>query len=286
MKIAAIDIGTNAVKAKVFNTSPSHIEFIESNRSAMRLGTDVFVDGKLSKKSISKLIKILNEFIHQFKKKKIEHFDIVATSAFRDTKNSEETRRLVENEIEHPIRIISGLEEAKLIQLHPDFGNNDDGMYVDVGGGSTEFLLFKNNRLVIKSFQLGAVRNMLRKDKANEWNKLEQWLLTTPKKKNLVGIGGNIRSFLSSINAKTTVKNEFISAKDKLNKLTYEEKINTYGFSKDRADVIDYALSIYEFILNRTDIKKIKATKWGVSDSAAVNLYQQIYSQNIKIKNN
>ena len=178
------------------------------------------------------------------------------------------------------------MEEAKLIQLHPDFGNNDDGMYVDVGGGSTEFLLFKNNRLVIKSFQLGAVRNMLRKDKANEWNKLEQWLLTTPKKKNLVGIGGNIRSFLSSINAKTTVKNEFISAKDKLNKLTYEEKINTYGFSKDRADVIDYALSIYEFILNRTDIKKIKATKWGVSDSAAVNLYQQIYSQNIKIKNN
>ena len=65
-----------------------------------------------------------------------------------------------------------------------------------------------------------------------------------------------------------------------------QEKINTYGFSKDRADVIDYALSIYEFILNRTDIKKIKATKWGVSDSAAVNLYQQIYSQNIKIKNN
>ena len=73
MKIAAIDIGTNAVKAKVFNTSPSHIEFIESNRSAMRLGTDVFVDGKLSKKSISKLIKIFSQYIHQFKKKKIEH---------------------------------------------------------------------------------------------------------------------------------------------------------------------------------------------------------------------
>ena len=160
MKIASIDIGTNAVKSKIFETTPASIRYIDGIRSPIRLGKEVFEDGKLSDKKLNQLTKTLQKYQKKFKKDKIDQYEIVATSAFRNTSNSEEARRYIENEIEHPIRIISGLEEAKLIQLHPDFGNNDDGMYVDVGGGSTEFLLFKNNRLVIKSFQLGAERNM------------------------------------------------------------------------------------------------------------------------------
>ena len=285
MKIAAIDIGTNAVKSKIFDTSSNLISFNESIRTPTRLGTDVFVDGQLSKASIKKLVSSLKKYQNYFNKHQIEFYEIVATSAFRDTKNSEEARRAVENEIEHPIRVISGLEEASLMALNPKIKKNDLKLYADLGGGSLEFFYYLDGKKKIKSFQLGAVRNMLRKDRPDEWKKLNVWLNKLPSFNTVVGIGGNIRSFLKIHNQDKITKKEFIILKDKLNKLTFSEKISKYDLSEDRADVIDYAMSIYEFVLNRINVKNIRSTKWGVSDSIAVKLYHELYSNKFQIKN-
>jgi len=285
MKIAAIDIGTNAVKSKIFDTSSNLISFSESIRTPTRLGTDVFVDGLLSKASIEKLVSSLKKYQDYFNRNQIEFYEIVATSAFRDTKNSEDARRLVENEIEHPIRVISGLEEASLMALNPKIKKNDPKLYVDLGGGSLEFFYYLDGKKKIKSFQLGAVRNMLRKDRPDEWKKLNVWLNKLPSFNTVVGIGGNIRSFLKIHNQDKIIKKDFIKLKDELNKLTFSEKVSKYELSEDRADVIDYAMSIYEFVLNRTNVKNIRSTKWGVSDSIAVKLYHELYSNKFQIKN-
>tara|TARA_A100001015_G_scaffold302047_1_gene389763 strand:+ start:1510 stop:2367 length:858 start_codon:yes stop_codon:yes gene_type:complete len=285
MKIAAIDIGTNAVKSKIFDTSSNLISFNESIRSPTRLGTDVFVDGQLSKVSIEKLVTSLKKYQDYFNRNEIEFYEIVATSAFRDTKNSENTRRLVENEIEHPIKVISGLEEASLIALNPKIKKSDSKLYADLGGGSLEFFYYLDGKKKIKSFQLGAVRNMLRKDRPDEWKKLNAWLNKLPSFNTIVGIGGNIRSFLRIHNQDKVTKKEFIKLKDELNKLTFSEKITKHDLSEDRADVIDYAMSIYEFVVNRINVKSIKSTKWGVSDSIAVKLYHELYSNQFQIKN-
>ena len=119
MKIASIDIGTNAIKSKVFNTSPTTIDFIEGIRSPIRLGAEVFGTGLLSDNKLNELISTLVKYQDNILKNNIKMYEIVATSAFRDTANSENARRYVENNINHPIRIISGLEEAKLIRFHP-----------------------------------------------------------------------------------------------------------------------------------------------------------------------
>ena len=285
MKIAAIDIGTNAVKSKIFDTSSNLISFNESIRTPTRLGTDVFVDGLLTSASIEKLVTSLKKYQDYFNRNQIEFYEIVATSAFRDTKNSEDARRLVENEIEHPIRVISGLEEASLMALNPKIKKNDPKLYADLGGGSLEFFYYLDGKKKIKSFQLGAVRNMLRKDRPDEWKKLNVWLNKLPSFNTVVGIGGNIRSFLKIHNQDKITKEEFIKLKDELNKLTYSEKITKHELSEDRADVIDYAMSIYEFVLNRTNVKNIRSTKWGVSDSIAVKLYHELYSNKFQIKN-
>ncbi len=285
MKIAAIDIGTNAVKSKIFDTSSNLISFNESIRTPTRLGTDVFVDGLLTSASIEKLVTSLKKYQDYFNRNQIEFYEIVATSAFRDTKNSEDARRLVENEIEHPIRVISGLEEASLMALNPKIKKNDPKLYADLGGGSLEFFYYLDGKKKIKSFQLGAVRNMLRKDRPDEWKKLNVWLNKLPSFNTVVGIGGNIRSFLKIHNQDKITKEEFIKLKDELNKLTFSEKITKYDLSEDRADVIDYAMSIYEFVLNRINVKNIRSTKWGVSDSIAVKLYHELYSNKFQIKN-
>jgi len=177
MKIASIDIGTNAIKSKIFKTTPASIEFIQGIRSPIRLGSDVFNEGNLSKSKLDQVIETIREYKKVFKENSISHYEIVATSAFRDTSNSEDARRYIETAINHPLRVISGLEEAKLIRFHPNSNTGKNKIFVDSGGGSTEFFIRNKEDTIIRSFQLGAVRNMLKRDEKEEWQRLEPYLL-------------------------------------------------------------------------------------------------------------
>ena len=279
MKIASIDIGTNAIKSKIFKTTPTSIEFIEGMRSPIRLGSEVFKEGKLSQKKLDQVISTIKSYESIFQKNKIDRYEIVATSAFRDTSNSEDARRYVETAINHPLRVISGLEEAQLIRFHPKSNTGKNKIFVDLGGGSTEFFLRDSTGIEIRSFQLGAVRNMLSKDKKEEWIRLEKWLETIKPKKKLIGIGGNIRSFLQANDKKE------ISVKEikEFSRLSTQEKIFKYKFSPDRADVIDHALHIFKFISEHLMVETITSTRWGVSDSIGVKLFHEIYSNKINI---
>ena len=77
--------------------------------------------------------------------------------------------------------------------------------------------------------------------------------------------------------------NEFRKKVEKLSKLTTEEKIKKYSFSPDRADVIDHALNIFKFISEQLEIQQITSTKWGISDSIAIKLFHEIYSNKVTI---
>ena len=283
MKIASIDIGTNAIKSKVFNTSPTTIDFIEGIRSPIRLGAEVFSTGILSDNKLDELIKTLIKYQTNFLNNDIKMYEIVATSAFRDTSNSENARRYVENNINHPIRIISGLEEAKLIRFHPKAQLGSNKIFVDVGGGSTEIYIYKNGDHIIQSFQLGAVRSMLDKDDENEWLRLSDWLDKQDNIDTLIGLGGSIKSFLNIYKYKQITSALFVEKSNALAVLSQEEKISQFNLQPDRADVIDYALKIYLMIINKLEIKNIKSTKWGVSDSIAVKTFHELYSKKISI---
>ena len=283
MKIASIDIGTNAIKSKVFKTTPTSIEFIEGIRSPIRLGSNVFKEGYLKKNKLNELVKTLKKYQNNFIKNHIKMYEIVATSAFRDTQNSEDARRYVENKIEHPIRIISGLEEAKLISLHPKAQSINKNVFVDVGGGSTEIYIYQDDQHIIQSFQLGAVRGMLNKNDLSEWKRLKNWLKKQNKVEFLVGLGGNIRSFLKIYESNKMPTNDLIQFANELGALSLNEKIKKYNLANDRADVIDEALKIYIEIAKLLKVKTIKSTKWGVSDSIAVKTFHELYSDKITI---
>ena len=283
MKIASIDIGTNAIKSKIFKTTPTSIEFIQGIRSPIRLGSNVFQEGYLKKNKLNELVKALKKYQNNFKENNIKMYEIVATSAFRDTQNSEDARRYVENKIEHPIRIISGLEEAKLISLHPKAQSKNNNVFVDVGGGSTEIYMHQNDQHTIQSFQLGAVRGMLNKNDQNEWKRLKSWLKKQNQVDIMIGLGGNIRSFLKIYESNKMSTNDLIQFADELRMLGLSEKIQKYNLANDRADVIDEALKIYIEIAKFLKVKTIKSTKWGVSDSIAVKTFHELYSNKITI---
>ena len=246
MKIAAIDIGTNAIKSKIFDTTPTSIDFKEGVRTPIRLGTEVFLEGKIPKKKLIDLSILIDKYIKFFKQNEVQLYEIVATSAFRDTNNSEESRRFIEQKIGQPVRIISGFEEANLIKFHPDASLLSNKFFVDIGGGSTEFFQYsKNNLHLTQSFQLGAVRNMLKKDKLSEWDRMSHWLNDNQLNSKLIGIGGNIRSFFRLCDAKSMDADMFLNEVKLLSSFQKDKKINLFNLPEDRADVIDEALKIY-----------------------------------------
>jgi len=169
------------------------------------------------------------------------------------------------------------------MRFHPKSNTGKKKIFVDLGGGSTEFFSRDDPGVEIRSFQLGAVRNMLKKDKKAEWVRMEEWLKTMRPRKKVIGIGGNIRSFLQAFNAKEMDSKNFSKKVKELSGMTTQEKILRFQFSPDRADVIDNAMSIFQFIVTHLDAKIITATKWGVSDSIGVKLFHEIYSNKINI---
>ena len=173
-----------------------------------------------------------------------------------------------------------------MISLHPKAQSKNNNVFVDVGGGSTEIYIHKNDQHIIKSFQLGAVRGILNKNESYEWKKLNNWLKKQTEVEVLIGLGGSIRSFLKIHETNKMLVSDLNQSANKLSKLSVIEKIETYDLTNDRADVIDEALKIYIEIAKLLKVKTIKSTKWGVSDSIAVKTFHELYSDKITIFRN
>ena len=100
---------------------------------------------------------------------------------------------------------------------------------------------------------------------------------------------------MTSLNPVFTCGNQVVEAiilHQKLNKkqakelsrLNKADKKSIYGLNDDRVDVIDSAIEIYSKVISHLSISKVHATKWGVSDSIAVKLFHELYSEKIQIK--
>ena len=103
---------------------------------------------------------------------------------------------------------------------------------------------------------------MLKKDKKSEWKRMNKWLAEKENIDTLIGLGGNIKAFLNINKSKKMSSKDFIKNAKNLKGLNIDEKIKKYNFSEDRADVIDYAMIIFERIINQLKIKEIRSTKW------------------------
>ena len=132
MNYAIVDIGSNAIKYKIFN---QNLELVEYYRHPLRLGRDVFSKGYLEEKTIQDLLTLLLKYKEIFEKNNIEDVHYIATSALRDTENSQDiVNVLKDNDID--LKIISGDVEASLLSEFNETKINS--AVIDIGGGSLE----------------------------------------------------------------------------------------------------------------------------------------------------
>ena len=289
-KLAAIDIGSNAIRiliSNVFEVEGSQPIFMKSEmvRVPIRLGEDSFTVGEISPKNIKRIIKAMKAFKLIMKINGVKHYMACATSALRESNNSEEILKKVKKKTGIKIEVIDGKREAQIISnttIMDSIGQNKNYLYVDVGGGSTEFSVLQNGkRITSKSFKVGTVRML--NDMVNDkvWLEIEKWIVTNTKKTskiNLLGSGGNINKLFKLSNTKEGKPLMFITLNtfyQEFKKISYEERILKYNLNLDRADVILPALEIFLKALKWSGASKVYVPKIGLSDGMVRVMYKK-----------
>ena len=263
MNYAIVDIGSNAIKYKIFN---QNLELVEYYRHPLRLGRDVFSKGYLEEKTIQDLLTLLLKYKEIFEKNNIEDVHYIATSALRDTKNSQDiTDVLKDNDID--LKIISGDVEASLLSEFNETIINS--AVIDIGGGSLEICINSNNDIYAKSFQLGAVRllNLKNKDKTFAINELRVWLRQFNSIKHIYGLGGNLRALMQANSVTGPIdSSDFDQHVSNYLSIDNGVLINEYKIPEDRIDIIPEALNLYSLIIKELKADIIENSFWSISD--------------------
>jgi exopolyphosphatase / guanosine-5'-triphosphate,3'-diphosphate pyrophosphatase len=287
-KYAAIDIGSNAMRLLIMNVVEQNETPTQFNKSALirvpiRLGQDAFTVGEITEENIDRMTDAMKAFKLLMKVYKVEHYKACATSAMREAYNGKEVCDIIKEKADVAIEIIDGKSEAAIIassDLHHFIKTEDTYLYVDVGGGSTEFSLFSNGKMVAsKSFKNGTVRLINNMVNDIVWEEIEKWIKTNTEsyeKITLIGSGGNINKIfkLSGKQLDKPLSYMYLNSQYQyLNSLTYEQRIAELALNTDRADVIIPALSIYLKAMKWSGATKIYVPKIGLADGIVKALY-------------
>ncbi|MBL4724830.1 MAG: rod shape-determining protein [Lutibacter sp.] len=288
-KLAAIDIGSNAIRLLVSNVISTKDEdtpiFKKSAlvRVPIRLGADSFITGEISEENKIRMIKAMEAFRLLMEVHGVVKYKACATSAMREATNGLEVIDEIFDKTSVKIEIIDGKKEAAII-FSTDLTNiiekNKSYLYVDVGGGSTEFTVFSKGEIInSKSFKIGTVRLLNKNAMKQIWDDIEVWIKENTqnlRKVNLIGSGGNINRLfkLSGKQYGKPLSLIYLKAHYKfLKRMTYNERITELGLNPDRADVIIPATKIYLSAMKWSKATKIYVPKIGLADGIIKSLY-------------
>lgn len=278
--LAAIDIGTNAVRLFISSVEEYPTEVLYKKiafiRVPLRLGDDVFTTGKIEDKKRIRLRETMQGFSYIMSAFNVEAYRAYATCAMREALNGEEIVKELKEASDLNVEIISGVKEAETIfagGMKEVVDNDKTYLYVDVGGGSTEVVVYsKGTKVDARSFPLGTVRMLNDAVEKGEMKSFKTWLKSIYQKYTpdyIIGSGGNINKVHKLLNKKekesiTYQELEILYKYIKSFNLEERErvlKLNTY-----RADVIIPAMKIFLTVGKTCQVNEIIVPKLGLSD--------------------
>ncbi|WP_420318188.1 Ppx/GppA phosphatase family protein [Ekhidna sp.] len=297
MKLAAIDIGSNAVRLQITRVLEYEkvITFkkLEYVRFPLRLGHDVFSEGRISEYNEDRFFKLMTAFKNLIDLYEIDGYFGCATSAMRESENGKEIVDKVHEQLGLNIEIISGEQEAEMINKVILQGL-DDGHYIhiDVGGGSTELNIYdRHEKIFSHSFKIGSVRTLEGRDTPEAWEEMREWVAKHAFKKGekitAVGTGGNINKLFELSNPEKKSRkmslNTLMRTQDILKNLSLDDRLNKLQLNPDRADVIIPASDIYVGVMQAARAKSIIVPDVGLKDGINYHLYQTHHPESEKV---
>jgi exopolyphosphatase / guanosine-5'-triphosphate,3'-diphosphate pyrophosphatase len=162
-KLAVIDIGTNSIHMVLAEILPdASFKILDRFKDITRLGNGVFTTRRLSDEAMARAMNVLKTLVTLARNKGFDRSVAVATSAVREAQNGGDFIALIAEQTGLKVRVISGIEEARLIFLgvkHSIALPDGPTLVVDIGGGSVELIVGNREGLIHgKSLKLGAIR--------------------------------------------------------------------------------------------------------------------------------
>jgi len=285
MRVGVIDVGTNAAKLKIFEVKNEVISTLYQARIPLRLGDDVFDNERISEKKKMQFLHSMQAFYFTCLAFEVDKIRAVATSAMRIATNANEITQEIKSSVHLNLEVISGEEEARLIQEGfslLEFDKTIPYVIIDVGGGSTEISIFENGeKIAAKSFELGAIRLLRNKENESIWQELSNWLKDSIGSLNKIlvfGTGGNINKVHKIISESNNNPISLLKIKElhqEMFSMTLEERMSKFDLKSDRADVIIPAMQIFIFIMEKLQVNSILIPKIGLSDGIIVDSIKQ-----------
>lgn len=159
--IAAVDLGSNSFHMKVARVVDSQLSVIDRMRDPVRLAAGLTAGKKLEDEAVEHAIDSLKRFGQRLRDLPSENVRAVGTNTLRQARDRESFLASAEAALGHPIEIISGREEARLIYIgvaHSTTQDEKRKLVVDIGGGSTEVIVGRRfEPLVTESLYMGCV---------------------------------------------------------------------------------------------------------------------------------
>jgi exopolyphosphatase / guanosine-5'-triphosphate,3'-diphosphate pyrophosphatase len=291
LRLAAIDIGSNAARLLIIDVVPGPAgksEFVKLTlvRVPLRLGFDVFEKGLISEEKELMLIKTIQSYKLLIDVYNVKDYITAATSAMRDASNAQEILQKVKAESGVDIKVITGEEEASFIyenHVAENLNTQESYLYIDVGGGSTELSFFSDGKLVSKeSFNIGTIRLLKNQVTEDHWNQMKKFIkekTTGYHHITAIGSGGNINKIFSLSKRKEgkplnleLLRNYY----KEFSSLSLTQRISMYKLREDRADVIVPALLIYINVMKWADTEEVFVPKIGLADGLIHILYDRL----------
>lgn len=295
MILAAIDIGSNAIRLQVVRTidEDGYISFkkLEFLRFPLRLGKDAFNKGEITTPTIKKFKKLMHAFKLLIDLYEVDATIAVATSAMREARNGESICSEVLKEIGVKIDVISGQEEAIILtKAIIPFLDEKTYVHIDVGGGSTELTIYENKlQIASQSFKLGSVRKLNEKKRKVVFTGIKTFIKENESLLHstiyTIGTGGNINKLFKLSNQKF---NQSISLAELralnayVREYSLEERVRKLKMNPDRADVIIPASLIYIELMKIVESDQMFVPGVGLKDGLLYQLFESTAKVNVK----
>jgi exopolyphosphatase/guanosine-5'-triphosphate,3'-diphosphate pyrophosphatase len=296
--VGAIDIGSNAIRMICARLTPDRrVEIIETNRTPIRLGKDVFHTGYLSDTTLESLIHALQIYRKTLEQNECKEIRAYATSAMREADNREEAIERIERATGIRLETISGGKEAQLLQRAiRRVMDLEQGRYLlaDLGGGSVEITLLVQGEIQFaESFRMGTVRLLQMfpytpeterefrrwtKTIMRDFTETLQTRLPCDQIDALVITGGNANALArlfdrTLVGSGTYERNVCYLPRDTFHLLkklvkhsSLEERVEKYEMSPDRADVIVPAMMVFDGLLRFSGSNTLAIPMVGLRD--------------------
>ena len=301
-RIAIIDIGSNSARLVISHIYKSGAyNMVYNQKEALRLSQKVDASNMLTEEAFTSTIDTLQSFAHMCKIYKVDRTIAVATAAIRNADNGSELVAKVAEATGIQLHIITGSTEAYISYLGViNTLDVKNGIIFDLGGGSTELILFKNRKILESvSLPMGAVNttgmfNTRNEMPANVFSDINVFIMSRLAqypwlKQNglpLIGVGGTARTVAKIIQrAKkypaTKIHNYTFSSQvyrsffNKLRVTNLEQRKKISGLSNERSDIILAGSSIISCLIEATGATKLITSGCGLREGLFYDYYSQ-----------